>query len=243
MKKLILAGAVGALSTIAGANTPLAIQSGQPVPIYQSEQSTPYVYAQPNSASSAPTASLSLEYLSHKAEFDGDIDADLDGFAIGLSTTPQRNGLWTKFEFLSNSNFDTDYYEFSFGGHLNLLSTERFYTIGTLGIGIGLIDVPGFDETAYFTIPVGLEAGVNLTRNLSLFGGVGYKWNAEISGSEDSSGGGRTLCKDGTWSNSTGRGTCSHHGGIADYQPPIEYDNYVGSFNGMTYKAGLRYNF
>lgn len=241
MKKLILSGAVGLFSTFAMADTPLAIQQGQPAPMYQAEQSTQYAYAQPNNALSTPTASLSLEYLSHKAKFDDSIDADLDGFAVGFSTTPQRNGLWTKFELLSNSDFDADYYEFSFGGHLNFVSTERFYAIGTLGMGIGLIDVPGFDETAYFTIPVGLEAGVNLTRNLSLFGGVGYKWNADISASDDSYGG-KTLCNDGTWSDSTGPGTCSWHGGVAD-RGWVYDDNYVGSFNGMTYKAGLRYNF
>ena len=242
MKKLILAGVLGVASTVVSANTPLEIQSGQPAHMYQAEQPDPYTYAQPNNALSTPTASLSLEYLSHKAEFDGDIDADLDGFAVGLSTTPQRHGLWTKLEFLSNSDFDADYYEFSFGGHLNLLSTERFYAIGTLGMGVGLIDAQGFDETAYFTIPVGLEAGVNLTRNLSLFGGVGYKWNVEISGSDDSSGG-RTLCNDGTWSDSTGSGTCSWHGGVADRDWEYDDGNYVGSFNGVTYKAGLRYNF
>lgn len=242
MRKLILAGVVGIISTIAGANTPLAIQSGQPAPMYQTEQPVPYTYVQPNNALLTPTASLSLEYLSHKGEFAENIDADLDGFAIGLSTTPQRNGLWTKFELLSNSDFDADYYEFSFGGHLNLLSTERFYAIGTLGMGIGLIDVPGFDETAYFTVPVGLEAGVNITRNLSLFGGLGYKWNVDVSASDDSSGG-RTLCNDGTWSDSTGSGTCSWHGGVADRDWVYDDENYVGSFNGMTYKAGLRYNF
>ena len=109
MRKLILAGVIGSVSTVAVANTPLAIQPGQPAPMYQSEQPVPYTYVQPDNALSAPTASLSLEYLSHKGEFDGDIDADLDGFAIGFSTTPQRHGLWTKFEFLSNSDFDADY--------------------------------------------------------------------------------------------------------------------------------------
>lgn len=233
MRKLFLAGAIGLLSTVAGAETPLAIQSGQPAPMHQTEQPVPYTYMQPNNSVSSPNASLSLEYLSHKAEFDEGVDADLDGFAIGFSTTPQRHGVWTKLEFLSNSEFDADYFEFSFGGYLNLISTERFYASGTIGAGVGLIDVAGFDETVYFTIPVGLEAGVNLTKNLSLFGGVGYKWAIDVSES------GETRCNDGTWSDSTGSGTCSWHGGI-------DYDytsNYIGDFDGVTYKAGLRYNF
>lgn len=47
----------------------------------------------------------------------------------------------------------------------------------------------------------------------------------------------KTRC--GTTSDSTGSGTCSWHGGI-------DYDytsNYIGDFDGVTYKAGLRYNF
>lgn len=233
MKKLILAGVIGGASIVASANTPLAIQPGQPAPMYQAEQPIPYTYAQPSNALPTPNASLSLEYLSHKAEFDEGVDADLDGFAIGFSTTPQRHGLWTKFEFLSNSEFDADYYEFSFGGHLNFFNTDRFYATGTIGAGVGLIDVSGFDETVYFTIPVGLEAGVNLTKNLSLFGGFGYKWAVDISEN------GETRCNDGTWSDSTGSGTCSWHGGI-DYD---YVSNYIGDFDGVTYKAGLRYNF
>ena len=151
MKKLILAGVIGGASIVASANTPLTIQPGQPAPMYQAEQPIPYTYAQPSNALPTPNVSLSLEYLSHKAEFDEGVDADLDGFAIGFSTTPQRHGLWTKFEFLSNSEFDADYYEFSFGGHLNFFNTDRFYATGTIGAGVGLIDVSGFDETVYFT--------------------------------------------------------------------------------------------
>lgn len=233
MRKLILAGVIGVASTVAGANTPLAIQSGQPAPMYQAEQSIPYTYTQPNTALSAPTASLSLEYSSHKGEFAENIDADLDGFAIGLSTTPQRNGLWAKFEFLDNSDFDADYYEISFGGHLNFLNTERFYAIGTLGAGIGLLDASSFDETVYFSVPVGLEVGVNLNKYLSLYSGIGYKWALDISDNDG------TRCNDGTWSDSTGSGTCSWHEGI-DYD---YVSNYIGDFDGVTYKAGLRYNF
>lgn len=178
-------------------------------------------------------ASVFAEYSAQKGEFSDNIDADMNGFGVGISTSPQRNGLWGKLEYQSNSDYDGKYYELSAGGHINFVNTGRFYALGTLGMGIGVLDVDGFDQTAYFTIPVGLEAGVNLNRNFSLYSGVGYKWALDISDNEG------TRCNDGTWSDSTGSGTCSWHGGI-------DYDytsNYIGDFDGVTYKMGLRYNY
>ncbi|QIC69819.1 outer membrane beta-barrel protein [Acinetobacter indicus] len=182
---------------------------------------------------SQPRTSVFAEYSAQKGKFDGDVEADMNGFGIGISTSPQQNGLWGKFEYQSNSDYDGRYYELSVGGHLNFLSTERFYAIGVLGMGVGVLDVDGFDQTAYFTIPLGLEAGVNLNKNFSLYGGVGYKWALDISDND------KTRCNDGTTSDSSGSGTCSWHGGI-NYNYS---DNYIGDFDGMTYKAGLRYNF
>ncbi|WP_151984677.1 hypothetical protein [Acinetobacter radioresistens] len=240
MKRILTTLLTGALSTLTMASVwqeqQLSVQRAEPAPM-MTEPMPISSYSAPNTAmyTNAPhlPASVSLEYLSHKAKFSDDIDADLDGFAIGLSSTPQRNGLWTKLEVLSNSDFDADYYEFSFGGHYNFLSTQHFYAIGTLGVGIGLLDATGFDETIYFAVPVGLEAGLNLTPNFSLFGGIGYKWAIDVSEN------GETRCNNGSWSGSTGSGTCSWNGGIDyDYVP-----NYIGDYDGMTYKAGLRYNF
>lgn len=184
--------------------------------------------------SAQPKGSMFAEYSSQKGEFENDIDADMNGFGIGISSSPQQHGYWGKFEYQGNSDYDGDYYELSAGGHFNFIKTERFYAIGALGLGVGLLDVPEFDQTAYFTIPMGVEAGVNFNRNLSLYGGIGYKWALDISDTDD-----KTRCNDGTTSDSSGSGTCSWHGGI-DY----DYSsNYIGDFDGVTYKAGLRYNF
>lgn len=181
----------------------------------------------------ANKTSVFLEYSTEKGEFENNIDADMDGFGVGISTSPQRHGAWGKFEYQSNGDYDGEYYEVSGGGHLNILSTDRFYVLGTLGMGVGVLDVDGFDSTTYITVPVGLEAGVNLTRNLSLYSGIGYKWAADISDNEG------TRCNDGTLSNSSGSGTCSWHGGI-DYYYTTDT---IGDFDGVTYKAGMRYNF
>lgn len=183
--------------------------------------------------STKPKASIFAEYSSQKGEFGSDIDADMNGFGVGISTSPQASGVWSKLEFQSNDDYDGEYYELSAGGQFNFVNTERFYALGIVGIGVGLLDVPDFDQTAYFTVPVGLEAGVNFNKNLSLYSGIGYKWAVDIS-SDD-----KTHCNDGTTSDSVGSGTCSWHGGINHNYS----SNYIGDFDGVTYKVGLRYNY
>lgn len=233
MKTVILAGAIGIFSTVAGAETPLAIQPGQPVPLNNEVVYADSTYQQARTVDYQNTkelnASLMVEYSSQKGKFANDIDADLNGFGIGFSSSPHKNGLWGKIEYQQNDEYDGDAYEFSFGGHLNLVNVNGFYALGTLGTGVGVLDVDGFDTSTYWTIPIGLEAGYTFTPSLSVYGGIGYKWSWDISSS--------TTCKNGTQSNSVGSGTCSWNGGIDHY-------NYtIGDYDGVTYKAGLRYNF
>lgn len=233
MKKVILAGAIGIFSTVAGAETPLAIQPGQPVPLNNEAVYADSAYQPARTIDYQNTkelnASLMVEYSSQKGKFANDIDADLNGFGIGFSSSPHKNGLWGKIEYQQNDEYDGDAYEFSFGGHLNFINVNGFYTLGTLGTGVGVLDVADFDTSTYWTIPIGLEAGYTFTPSLSVYGGIGYKWSWDISSS--------TTCKNGTQSNSVGSGTCSWNGGIDHY-------NYtIGDYDGVTYKAGLRYNF
>lgn len=174
-----------------------------------------------------------VEYSYQKGDFENDSGIDMNGFGIGISSSPQASGWWGKFEYQSNSDFDGKYYEVSGGGHYNFLSTDRYYALGTVGMGVGVLDAKGFDNTSYLSIPLGLEAGVNINKNFSVYGGVGYKWAFDISNNS------KTRCNDGSTSNSSGSGTCSWHNGV-DYTYRA---NNVGDFDGVTYKAGLRYNF
>ena len=174
-----------------------------------------------------------LEYSAQKGKFANSINEDLTGFGVGFSSSPHENGLWGKFEYQQNNKYDGNAYEFSFGGHLNFIDVNGFYALGTLGSGVSVLDANGFDTSTYWTIPIGLEAGYTFTPSFSLYAGVGYKWSINITGDE------KTRCNDGTTSSSTGSGTCSWHGGIDYY-----YDsNYIGDYDGVTYKAGMRYNF
>ena len=233
MKKLILALAIGVASTLSFADKPLPIQYGEPVPLNNETPiaETKYKPLQPvrYKNKEALNSSLMLEYSAQKGKFANGIDEDLNGFGIGFSSSPHKNGLWGKIEYQQNDEYDGNAYEFSFGGHLNLLNVNGFYALGTLGTGVSVLDADSFDTSTYFTIPIGLEAGYTFTPNFSLYTGIGYKWSWDISSS--------TTCENGTQSNSVGSGACSHNGGIDHY-------NYtIGDFDGVTYKAGLRYNF
>ncbi|WP_313042797.1 hypothetical protein [Acinetobacter sp.] len=234
MKKLLAIGTLSLISSLALADKPLLIQQGTPEPMSSYETpvaETQYTPLQPTryKNETALNASLMLEYSAQKGKFANDIDEDLKGFGIGISSTPHRNGYWGKFEYQQSDNYDVSAYEFSFGGHLNLINANGFYALATLGTGVSILEADGFDNSTYWTLPVGLELGYTPMPNLSIYGGVGYKWSWDISSS--------TTCKDGTTSNSVGSGTCSSHDGIDHY-------NYtIGDYDGMTYKAGLRYNF
>ncbi|QOW49508.1 hypothetical protein G0029_06695 [Acinetobacter sp. YH12138] len=234
MKKLLAIGTLSLISSLALADKPLLIQQGTPEPMSSYETpvaETQYTPLQPTryKNETALNASLMLEYSAQKGKFANDIDEDLKGFGIGISSTPHRNGYWGKFEYQQSDNYDGSAYEFSFGGHLNLINANGFYALATVGTGVSILEADGFDNSTYWTLPVGLELGYTPMPNLSVYGGVGYKWSWDISSS--------TTCKDGTTSNSVGSGTCSSHDGIDHY-------NYtIGDYDGMTYKAGLRYNF
>ena len=189
-------------------------------------------------------SSIFAEYSAQKGKFNNDINEDLNGFAIGYSSiTPDYSGVWTKGEYLQNNNYKADYYEWSFGGQTAFYKANNAYVVGTFGFGIGSAKANYFDHTTYFTLPIGLEAGYQFTQKVSLYGGVGYKWNWDISNVGENSNSGGSRCKDGTWSNSSGSGTCSWHGGIASSSSYNSEDNTIGSFNGITYKAGLRFKF
>jgi hypothetical protein len=234
MKKLLAIGTLSLISSLALANKPLVIQQGEPAPMSDYETpvaETQYKPLQPvrYKDEAALNKSLMLEYSTQKGKFENNIDEDLKGFGVGFSSSPHKNGLWGKAEYQKSDNYDGKAYEFSFGGHLNLVNANGFYALATAGTGVSVLDVEGFDTSTYWTLPIGLEAGYTFAPNFSLYGGIGYKWSWDISSA--------TTCDNGTQSNSTGSGACSHNGGIDHY-------NYtVGDYDGVTYKAGLRYNF
>lgn len=175
--------------------------------------------------------SMSVEYSGHETEFDQDTEKfRLDGVALGLSSSPYQSGWYTKFEILANQESDSNYYEFVLGSQLNLINYYGFYALAQLGFGYSWFSSEYLSNTVNFmTLPIGLEMGLSILPELSVYGGVGYKWVWDITS--------KARCNDGSLTNFTDSGNCNWNGGV-DY-----FRDSVGDHAGMTYKAGLRYNF
>lgn len=242
MKRLVLTLSGALLSAPVYADRPLSVQPAYSMPTLEINQNETQVKSDPvtenstyskwsNSQPIPASSSFYIHYTQQNGKFENDIDVDLKGGTIGYSTSPHLSGWWAEFEYLKNSEYSADYYEATLGGHYNIFNANGLYLLGTVGMGIGVGSADGFDDTAYLTLPVGLELGYSIVPSLSIFGGVGYKWNWEIKDN-------RTRCNDGTKSNSSGSGTCSWHGGV-----DTSYDYTIGDFDGLTYKVGIRYNF
>ncbi|MCM1959052.1 DUF3761 domain-containing protein [Acinetobacter modestus] len=256
MKKLAIVLSGVLFSTFVYADKPLNVQSGYSMPALESGQSAnekaiPLAekksYSEwSNKRTNNTTSSLYAHYTQQNGKFSNDIDVDLKGVTLGFSTAAHSDGWWVELEYLKNSEYSADYYEATFGGNINILNWQGLYILGSIGTGVGVGSADGFDDTAYLTLPIGLEAGYNVTPSLSLYSGVGYKWNWEITSQEDESNNSSiTICKDGWVSHSSGSGTCSHHGGVSSSSSTTTYyyKNTIGDFDGLTYKLGLRYNF
>lgn len=200
-------------------NAPL---QSNPVPSYSTQQNT-NVY------------SVFAEYSGMNAKIKGEDDKlKFKGVGIGISSLPEQLfGGWVKLEHLKTSQDDYDYTnkltELSAGFQTNLLvnQTNQVYLLGTVGLGLAKLKNEEINETL-MTFPVGLEAGYKVSNEFSIYSGVGYKFLSNL---------GSGKCRDGSDSTSSGRGTCSHHGGVSDNN-----DESI-RLNGTTYKVGLRYNF
>lgn len=173
--------------------------------------------------------SLFGEYSNYRTKLSDGVTAKLKGGAIGISNSPYGHGLWGKFEAQRDSTLDADYYELSAGGQLNVVNYNNAYVIGTAGLGYAWADSSQLNNKVEFvSLPVGLEAGWAVVPNVSLFAGAGYKWLVDTTSS--------AACKDGATTNSTSSGACSWHNGLS------RSNDAVGDNNGVTYRAGLRFN-
>ncbi|AXY59804.1 hypothetical protein [Acinetobacter sp. WCHAc010052] len=226
MHKFLIPFSLLALSSSAMANQPL-----NPVPLTaQSSYSAAPAMPLPGRQIPGLGLSVSAEYSNFEATLDDRSKIDLDGVALAVSINPHLTGFYGKFEALKNTEFDADYYEFIMGAQINFINYLGLYVLGQVGLGYAWAETPEMYNTVNFmSLPVGLEVGLSLTPELSVYGGVGYKWLWDTTS--------ESVCNDGSPSNSTGNGTCYWHGGVA------YYNDTFGDTEGLTYKAGLRFNF
>lgn len=124
-------------------------------------------------------------------------------------------------------------YDGTIGIHYNFLNRDKFYFNGLLGVGYTRIEsgVTSSDLN-FISIPIGIETGYALSKNLDLFAGVSYKWLFDRTGSNGYFGGGtssasgsnkapdryldKVLCENGLWFDGTASGICSDKGGVVN---------------------------
>lgn len=169
------------------------------------------------------------EYSHQSIEFDANVESDFNGGVIGFSTSPrQQYGYWGKFEYATSDKTDSNLYEGTLGINYNILNSGDFYLNGSAGLGYARIESGVTSSNLNFiSLPLGVEAGFSLNKNLDLFASVGYKWLFDMTGNEGYFGGGKistgsstaqdydkTLCADGTWFNGSDPSLCSMAGGV-----------------------------
>ncbi|NSM11372.1 hypothetical protein G5C01_08435 [Moraxella bovoculi] len=178
-------------------------------------------------ANTPKNLSVFADYSAYDAKSDAG-DSKLTGFGIGLSSSPHNHGFYGGFDYLKNDGIKL--YHMDFGYQHNLYNQNGLYALGKIGAGFASADVDALsNKNNFLTLPIGAEIGYTFTPNISAYAGVGYQWSFDLTS--------ETTCKDGTQSDSAGRGTCSWHGGVA------YYNDKIGTVNGLSYNAGLRYNF
>lgn len=178
-------------------------------------------------ANTPKNLSLSIEYSAYDAKSDSG-DSKLTGLGVGLSTLPQNNGMYGGFEYLKDDGIKM--YHVDVGYQHNFYNQGGLYALGKIGLGYAAADIDALaNDNDFMTLPVAAEVGYSITPNFSAYMGAGYQWSFDLTSD--------TTCRDGSQSNSVGSGTCSWHGGVA------YYNDKIGTVDGLTYNAGLRYNF
>lgn len=182
-------------------------------------------------ADTTTVSSATFEYAHSDIKFDTGLKSKFDGAAIGFGSDPREQyGYWGKLEVSQNSKSKSEYYEGTWGLHYNLLNKGNFYLNGLAGIGYTRIDSSITSSNLNFiSVPVGMEAGYSVAKNLDLFANVGYKWMFDMTGNKgyfgngavslggnETKNNGKTLCNDQTWFDGSDANLCSAHGGVVN---------------------------
>lgn len=226
MKKLLAIGTLSLISSLAMADRAIILQPGEPLPMgakidrqyYDgssiSQKSQPQNQSKSERNTNLMGISLFAGYSGQNAKPEYEGKQKLNGFELGASYYWGDFGVYEKYEHQNESQIK--YNEMSTGVQYKFLKQNNAYLMGTAALGYGWGETKETKiDLEFLTLPVGLEAGYSFTPNFDLYGGVGYKWLWDRT---ENVGCSMYVC----WS---GRG------------------DVVGDTDGVTYKAGLRYNF
>ena len=216
MKKLLAITTFSLMSSLALAAKPIVLQSGEPLPLDAKIDNPQQSHYQTQGSSTLNNFSLAAGYAGSKIgsnEFGG--DERFNGFFLNASTAidPKVNAYA---EYAYQDASDLDFSEFSVGLQYKILEDAKTYASLGLGVGYAWLDESADNasvELNYVTLPVNFELGYKIDQNVDVFGNVGYKWFFN----RDSEACIGSTCVSGSSSD-------------------LDID-------GVTYKAGLRYNF
>lgn len=157
------------------------------------------------------------------------VDADLAGVAVGLQGIGDQT-YFMEMRASSDSDVGLDFVELLFGGRW----ASEVLPAPKLGVQLDL-GITGAD----------LDGLRNSNSLVSVGGGIFAEFPLSQAATVVAFGGGRyyldttepTTCNDGTKSKSTGSGTCSHHGGIRNY------NDYIGDGFAPEVSIGVRFRF
>ena len=213
MKKLILVGVIGVASTVVSANTPLNIQSGQPAPMGEPVKSQPVKSHAANKLVGDSYASFSAAYSGSKIGAD-DVGGDSRFSGVDLGLVGAQGDLSAGVGFTYQADSDWKYSEIYSKFGYRLFNQNNNYGIVSTGVGYAWLSAKDYAiDLDYFVLPVELEVGHYFQSNLAMYAALGYKWLWNTSGE-----------------------AC--YGNVCASGSSSELD-----VDGMTYKAGLRYNF
>lgn len=216
MKKLLAITTLSLISSLALAAKPIVLQSGEPLPLDAKIDNPQQSHYQTQGSSTLNNFSLAAGYAGSKIgsnEFGG--DERFNGFFLNASTAvdPKVNAYA---EYAYQDASDLDFSEFSVGLQYKILEDAKTYASLGLGVGYAWLDESADNasvELNYVTLPVNFELGYKIDQNVDLFGNVGYKWFFN----RDSE-------------------ACIGNTCVSGSSSDLDID-------GVTYKAGLRYNF
>ena len=216
MKKLLAIGTLSLISSLAMAAKPIVLQSGEPLPLDAKIDNPQQSHYQTQGSGTLNNFSLAAGYAGSKIgsnEFGG--DERFNGFFLNASTAvdPKVNAYA---EYAYQDASDLDFSEFSVGLQYIILEDRNTYASLGLGVGYAWLDESADNvsvELNYVTLPVNFELGYKIDQNVDVFGNVGYKWFFN----RDSE-------------------ACIGNTCVSGSSSDLDID-------GVTYKAGLRYNF
>lgn len=210
----VIGGAISLVAVNGWSDTPLQINYGAPYAL--GEQTTqPHTPEYRNETSSGIQSSVFAEYYGSKVGGDDfDHDEKLNGIGTGITFTALDTFNTTLgINFQKNSEWKST--EINVKGGYKFYNHNNTYANATLGVGYAWFKADDYDvKLRYLTLPVEFELGHYFQKDIAGYIGLGYKW-LYIENMKD---------------------VCTGYFCSTEASDALDMD-------GITYKAGVRYNF